>query len=103
MREALEAARQWSTRPTQMLGMLSLPWSEADRLLAQALTLHDKDICPGGCGHYLDETSTEDGWHEVHTIRCDACAARDDYADEHSKQEHKEPGELTYVTRVDDE
>lgn len=74
-----------------MLGLLSRPWSEANRLLAQALTLHDKDLCPGGCGHYLDETCDADGWHEVDKVFCDACRARDEDKDK------PEPGELRYV------
>ena len=95
MRDALTAAREWGAQPMDMLGIPSRPWSEANRLLAQALTLHDKDLCPGGCGHYLDETSDVDGWHEVHSVYCDACRARDDDKDK------PEPGELRYVTRTD--
>lgn len=75
----------------EMLGVPSRPWSEANRFLAQALTLHDKDLCPGGCGHYMDETTDIDGWHEVHKTVCDACAARD--RDDSKPQ----PGELRYV------
>lgn len=78
-----------------MLGIPSRPWSEANRFLAQALTLHDKDLCPGGCGHYLDETTDVDGWHEVHKVVCDGCAARD------RDDAKPEPGELRYVTRTD--
>ena len=74
-----------------MLGVPSLPWSEADRLLALALTLHDLDLCPGGCGHYLDETSQLDGWHEPHHVLCDACRARDEDSTK------LQPGEMTYV------
>lgn len=84
-----------------MLGVPRGRWSEVDRKLAQALTLHDKDVCPGGCGHYLDETSTEDGWHEAHTLVCDACAARDKYNAELSKNDSRVPGTLVYVTRED--
>lgn len=74
-----------------MLGLSSQPWSEANRYLAQALTLWERDKCPGGCGHYLDETSEMDGWHEVESIVCDACRARDE-----SKGEPG-PGELRWV------
>lgn len=93
MRDALTAAREWGVRPTVMLDVPSLAWSEADRLLAQALTLHDRDLCPGGCGHYLDETSEMDGWHEVKRITCDACRARDE------DDIKPEPGELRYVAK----
>lgn len=100
MLDALSAAREWGTRPTVML--LGAPsagdWSEADRWLAQAATLHDADKCPGGCGHYLDETSELDGWHEVGVTHCDACAARDRWTGENKP----EPGELAYVTRIED-
>ena len=65
--------------------------SETDRALALALTLHDAAVCPGGCGHYLDETSEMDGWHELGKIVCDACRVRD--ADETESM----PGEMRYV------
>lgn len=95
MRDALTAAREWGAQPMDMLGIPSRPWSEANRFLAQALTLHDKDLCPGGCGHYLDETTEVDGWHEVHSVTCDACRARDESKDK------PEPGELRYVVNTD--
>lgn len=95
MRDALTAAREWGAQPMDMLGIPSRPWSEANRFLAQALTLHDKDLCPGGCGHYLDETCDVDGWHEVDSVYCDACRARDD------NQDKPQPGELRYVKRAD--
>lgn len=74
-----------------MLGLPPLDQSEVDRLLALALSLHDKDLCPGGCGGYLDDTCEVDGWHEVHKVRCDRCAARD------SDTDKPEPGELRYA------
>lgn len=75
-------------------------WTDEDRLLAIALDLHEADLCPGGCGHYLDQTAEEDGWHDAHSVVCDACAARDRYLKE--KGENREPGELVYVKRSDD-
>lgn len=79
----------------EMLGVKSPPMSEANRLLAMALTLHDRDKCPGGCGHYLDETTQTDGWFEAHDdLVCDACAARERLRGE---QEKPEPGSMTYV------
>lgn len=95
MCDALTAAREWGVRPMVMLGVPAADWSEADRFLAQALTLHDKDLCPGGCGHYLDETSEMDGWHEVDSITCDACRARDE------DQTKPQPGELRFVRLAD--
>ncbi len=81
-----------------MLGIPTrVPWSEVDRYLAQALTIRDASLCPGGCGHYLDETSEMDSWHEERRIRCDACAAKA----EAEKQEPTQPGELSYAVRVD--
>ena len=80
-----------------MLGVLDAgTWSEADRFLAQALTLHDMDLCPGRCGFYLDETSDQDGHHRVDRIVCGACAAVD-IDQEDTKDEEKVPGELSYV------
>lgn len=94
MRDALTAAREWGAQPTTMLGVPAADWSEADRFLAMALTLHDRDLCPGGCGHYLDETSEMDGWHEVQHTVCDACRARDE------SQDQPQPGELRWVRRT---
>lgn len=74
-----------------MIGIDLGRMTDADRSLALALDLHDRDLCPGGCGHYLDETAEMDGWHEVRKITCDACRARD--ADD-TKPEH---GEMRYV------
>lgn len=78
----------------EMLGVPSRPWSEANRALAQALTLHDKALCPGGCGYYLDETSGQDGCHESKTIICGACATRDQ---DDKERTERVPGELRYI------
>ena len=81
-----------------MLGVPRGRWSEVDRKLAIALTLHDKDVCPGGCGHYLDETVEMDGFHTAHVVVCDACSARDRHNDEAAKTGTRTPGSLTYIT-----
>lgn len=77
-----------------MLGLPAVERSEVDRLLMQALTIHDKGKCPCGCGFYLDETSQTDGWHEVKTIRCDAKAAMDQWQKDNP---NPEPGLIPYV------
>lgn len=101
MRDALVAAREWKARPSTMLGVLDVgDWSEADRYLAQALTLHDGDLCPGGCGFYLDETAEMDGYHSVKRLTCDACGEMDRDRIEHEGAE-RVPGELAYVVRDD--
>lgn len=52
-------------------------WSEDDRQAALAWQAEQALKCPG-CGHWLDETTSEDGsdW-EPHVVRCRACEARD--------------------------
>lgn len=80
----------------EMLGLPSGQWSGANRLLAQALTLHDKDLCPCGCGYYLDETSRVDGYYRVETLTCDAGRARDQFDKDN---ERREPGEIRFVVR----
>ena len=79
---------------------MSGPLSEADRLLILAWKIDQDALCPGGCGHYLDETSEMDGHHGVEHVTCDACAARD-LDREDRKDEEPIPGELTYVVRSD--
>lgn len=98
MRDALTSAREWGAQPLEMLGVSSGRWSEANRVLAQALTIHDQDLCPGGCGYYLDETADEDGHYEAHVVQCDACATRDRIPDDSDYK--RQPGELAYVTRA---
>ena len=95
MRDALTMARSWGWRPSEAVGgPITREKSEADWALAMALTLHDKDLCPGRCGGYLDETSHLDGWHESRRIVCDACRARDE------DSEPLRPGELAYVVNT---
>lgn len=75
-----------------MLGISDAPgWSEADRFLAQALTLHDASLCPCGCGGYADVTLEHDGYHEIKILQCDARAELDRYAKDNPEPE---PGEL---------
>lgn len=76
-------------------------WSDDDRALARALDLFEQSLCPGGCGHHLDETAGIDGWHEARTIVCDACAARDRFVTDREK-DSRVPGEMIYVVRAED-
>lgn len=94
--DGLRSAQKWGVPPLTMFWREATTWSQEDRFLAQALDLHERDLCPGGCGQYLDQTSEEDGFHEVHTVVCDACAARDRH---NRDSERREPGELVYVVR----
>ena len=87
------AAREWGERPRHMLGLPPLKQSEVDRLLAVALTLHDLDKCPCGCGGYADETLGKDGWNEADTLVCDRRRAMDELRAERS---NPEPGEMVY-------
>lgn len=95
MLDGLRSAQKWGVPPLTMFWRAGQEWSDEDRLLAVALDLHEGDLCPGGCGHYLDQTSEEDGWHEAHTVTCDACAARD----RHRQESESQPGEMVYVRR----
>lgn len=65
---------------TLLGGRPDSPWSEADTVLATALSIHDRELrCPCGCGGYADITLESDGFHDVEEIRCDARAALDEY------------------------
>lgn len=99
MRDALTAAREWGERPRFMLGLAPAGQSEVDRLLMQALVIHDHERCPCGCGFYLDETSGVDGWHGVKTVRCDAKAAMDQWQKDNP---NPEPGTIPYVVFDED-
>ena len=96
--DGLRSAQKWGVPPLTMFWRAGAEWSDEDRLLAMALDLHERDLCPGGCGHYLDQTSEEDGYHVAHSLVCDACATRDRYTGE---REQRQPGEIVYVERED--
>lgn len=104
MRDALAAAQLWGgVRPTSLIstGRPTVgDWSEADRLLAIAWSLDRAALCPGGCGHYLDETLESSGEHTVEHKLCGACEARD-LDREERKNEPPVPGELTIVVKDD--
>lgn len=55
------------------------PWLPSDRLLAIALTLHEKTIL--GCGHYIDET----GERKAAEFICKSCAAIEEHNARHEK------------------
>ena len=96
MLDALRTAKAWGAVPSVILGTGLPAWCEEDRLLALALTLHDADLCPGGCGYYLDETRNQDGFHHVETEYCGACAARDEHQRE-ARGIEPLPGEMIYI------
>jgi hypothetical protein len=54
-------------------------WTEQDVAEVLALAEHEARLCPGGCGHLLDDTTTpEDTGPEFNAkvVTCRACADR---------------------------
>lgn len=86
-------------RPTEYFGLRYPSWCEEDRILSQALIL-DEDARCKGCGHYADESHDPDmdGWYEVETETCHACAARD--RESAGRTGDPAPGEIIYVTNT---
>lgn len=74
------------------------PWTDSDRWLALALDLHERSLCPGGCGHYRDEAWHPDseGWYEAHGTQCWACDAIRQAAEKH------DPGPQVHVYASDE-
>lgn len=76
-------------------------WSDRDRGLAEALTIVEDGLCPGGCGQKRDLAwnGDTDGWWESHEVVCAACAEL-----ERAQKEAKEPepGVLRYVSLGED-
>lgn len=87
--------------PSRYLALDVKPWGETDFLLTQALELHDRMLCPGGCGQYADEAHDDDneGGYEVVTVLCHACAAREEWHKDHSGDEKPGPGTQTAVVK----
>lgn len=86
-------------------------WTEHDRSLAVALTLHEAMLC-SGCGHPIEESTAEDAdpatrdgaWHyEVPAPhRCHACTAVSAEQNKYADAPH--PHALRWrAVRVDDE
>lgn len=79
-------------------------WTEHDRTLAVALTLHEAGLCQG-CGHPVEETTAgSEAWHYEAPIphRCHACTALAQRQEEY--REAETPHALRYrVLRVDDD
>ena len=102
MVDVLRTAKGWGQAPSTILGTRLPVWCEEDRLLSLALTDYEAALCPGGCGHFLDETIPDDGMHEATPQYCDACAARDEYRHEHRDDSAESRfGELIAVHRLD--
>lgn len=74
----------------------SQPWLPSDRLLAIALTLHEKSRAP--CGHFYDECYDEDasGW-DAAEVHCAACAAIEKHQAKHDKPR---PGVKVFAERA---
>lgn len=86
-----------------MLRVTDGGWTLTDTLLAEALTVHERSKCAGGCGHYIDEAhdGAHDGGYEVETVTCKACAAREQWQEAHSGKDNRpEPGTLTWVRKL---
>jgi hypothetical protein len=54
-------------------------WLPEDRLAALEWVVHQRSLCPGGCGQPRSESFAEgnDDLYDVTLIQCHACAARD--------------------------
>jgi hypothetical protein len=50
-------------------------WTDADRGLLLGLGMWEATLCPGGCGHTIDQAwhTDNDGWFEVQGFKCYAC------------------------------
>jgi hypothetical protein len=69
-------------------------WTEQDRAEAQALLFYRAGICPGGCGQPLTESTSnyETGpQYGAKRIRCRACDARAELAEEMSAKKVDRP------------
>lgn len=74
-------------------------WTDEDLDWAIAQAAEDADICPGGCGHHLSETTHPDAEGEYTAplpTRCHACTPL-----EQRKEEYREspPGLLFPIVR----
>ena len=91
---SLQSALEWKVRPLEFLGIEGQgPWTATDRLLAEALTIYGRTLCPD-CGHgkRLAWDDELDGWFEVDDeIVCQACAARERYLKDRNGE--PEPGQ----------
>lgn len=76
-------------------------------MLAVALTLFERSLCPCGCGFPRDKAwdPESDGWFEARTKVCYAKAAAVRYSEEQPKpgSEGYEPGALVYLVDTRDE
>lgn len=70
-----------------MLGATGRDWTDADRLLAVALTEHESRLCPCGCGFPRDVAwdPDADGWFEGRAHVCYAKAAAERWRQDHAK------------------
>lgn len=77
-------------------------WTDYDRLLVLALTLHDRDICPSGAGpvHYTDEcdADTSDIDPEPFERVCVYLKASEEWRDERAQEKNPEQGVLVGFT-----
>ena len=85
-------------RPLEFLGVEERgPWTDTDRLLAEALTVHERMICECGWNRRHAWDPDMDGWFEVDDSSvCQACAARERYLKDHKGE--GEPGVKVGVT-----
>jgi hypothetical protein len=86
--------------PSRYLNLGVPTWGETDFLLTQALEIHDRMLCPGGCGQYADEAHSGewDGGFSVDERQCHACAAREQWEREH-RGEDRPAGTLLSVVK----
>lgn len=100
----LRTARDYRLPWSVMVGTRESGWTDKDRILALALTMHEDGL--HSCGHpkSIAFSPWSDGYFEVRSQVCQACAAGEMYARTH--KDHKgAPGEVFGVANTlrDDE
>lgn len=83
--------------PSRFLGLPWSEWGETDRLLVEAAGICRDDLCPCGCGQWVDEAHDEssDGRWEVSAPVCYARNAIEAWQEKH--REDADPGQLVGV------
>jgi hypothetical protein len=78
-------------------------WLPVDRAEMLALAEFRGSLCPGGCGHPVDETTAhhEKGpQYEAHSTTCRACAERREAQDGKAESNPDASAQLWFVTKV---
>jgi hypothetical protein len=78
-------------------------WLPQDRAEALALAMFRADICPGGCGQPVSESTshyTEGPEYDAHGITCRACAAKGEALRAEQDRNPNAMPRLWHVTRT---